>query len=75
MDRETLRALARANQRAQARSEATRDALIDAIWEASDQDDIPQVDIAKETGFTRERLRQLALPEYRAAEMKRRAER
>jgi hypothetical protein len=70
-----LHSLAVENQVANIDREATRDALIDAIWEASDQDDIPQVDIAKETGFTRERLRQLALPEYRAAEMKRRAER
>jgi predicted XRE-type DNA-binding protein len=75
MDRETLRELARANQRAQARSEATRGALIDAIWEAADQNGIPQVEIAKATGFTRERLRQLCRPEYRAAEMKRRADR
>lgn len=71
MDQETLHALARTNRRAQARSDASRDALLDAIWEAVDQG-MPQVEIAKATGFTRERLRQLSRPEYRTAELKRR---
>lgn len=76
MDRETVRVLARADQRAQARRDARRDALIDAIWEATDQDTpIPQVELAKASGFTRERLRQICDRDYRAAEMKRRARR
>jgi hypothetical protein len=75
MDQETLRALGRANQRAQTRHDATRDALIDGIWEAADQGDIPQTVIVEATNFTRERIRQICDPEYRAAEMKRRAKR
>ena len=79
MDIKTLQALANANQQAQAQAKALtdppRDALIDAIWEAADQPDITQVAIVKATGFTRERIRQLCRPEYRAAVMERRAER
>ena len=79
MDIKTLEVLATANQQTQAQAKAltdpARDALIDAIWEAADQDDITQVAIVKATGFTRERLRQLCSMKYRAAELKRRADR
>ena len=73
-----LHSLACAHWQAQAQAKAltdpARDALIDAIWEAADQG-MPQVEIVEDTGLTRERIRQVCLPAYRAAEMKRRAER
>ena len=73
-----LHSLACAHWQAQAQAKAltdpARDALIDAIWEAADQG-MPQVEIVEDTGLTRERIRQVCLPAYRAAEMERRAAR
>jgi hypothetical protein len=65
VDHETLTALARADGRAKARSAEAHKALVQAIWEAADQG-MPQVEIVKDTGLTRERIRQLCDPAYRA---------
>lgn len=65
MDHETLITLGRADGRAKARSRETHKALVRAIWEAADQG-MPQVEIVKDTGLTRERIRQLCDSEYRA---------
>jgi hypothetical protein len=64
VDHETLKALARADARAKARSNDTHKALVAAIWEAADQG-MPQVEIVRDTGLTRERIRQLCDPVYR----------
>jgi hypothetical protein len=65
MDHETLTALARADARAKARSAEAHRALVRAIWEAAGEG-MPQVEIVKDTGLTRERIRQLCDPVYRA---------
>lgn len=65
MDHETLAALARADATAKARSADAHKALVRAIWEAADQG-MRQVEIVKDTGLTRERVRQLCDSEYRA---------
>jgi len=72
MDQDELRSLARASQLTAARHEKARDALIDAIWEAADQG-MPQVEIVRAVGLTRERIRQLCDPEYRRRAIERRA--
>ena len=72
MDQEHLRKLAHASQLTAARHEAARDALIDAIWAAADQG-MPQVEIVRAVGLTRERIRQLCDPEYRRRALERRA--
>lgn len=64
MDSETLRSLARRNQRDRARERASYDALRTAIWQAHDEQ-VPQVDIVRATGLTRERIRQITGPKYR----------
>ena len=74
MDEDTLRARARANSRDKAREARSHDALVDAIWEAADGG-WEQVRIAKATGLTRERIRQLCDPEYRARALERRGKR
>lgn len=65
MDHETLKALARADARARARADEARKALVGAVWEAADEG-MPQVEIVRDTGYTRERIRQLCDPAYRA---------
>jgi hypothetical protein len=65
MDHETLAALARADARAKDRSAEAHKALVKAIWEAADQG-MQQVEIVRGTGLTRERIRQLCDPTYRA---------
>jgi predicted XRE-type DNA-binding protein len=64
VDLDTLRGLARADDRAQARRDETHRALVEAIWEAADQG-MPQVEIVRAVGITRERVRQLCSPDYR----------
>jgi hypothetical protein len=71
MDEETLRSLAAADRLAKARSEAAHAALVDAIWEAADAG-WRQVLIVRTTGLTRERIRQLCDPKYRARALERR---
>jgi hypothetical protein len=65
VDHETLTTLARADARAKARSGEAHRALVRAIWEAADQG-MQQVEIVRDTGLTRERIRQLCDPAYRA---------
>jgi hypothetical protein len=71
MDPEKLRALARANGRDKDREKRSHTALVDAIWEAADEG-WQQVDIVRETGLTRERVRQICDPAYRARALERR---
>jgi hypothetical protein len=71
MDEQTLRSLAAADRRAKARSEAAHTALVDAIWEAADAG-WQQALIVRTTGLTRERIRQLCDPKYRARAHERR---
>lgn len=71
MDPEKLRALARANSRDKDREKRSHTALVDAIWEAADEG-WQQVDIVRETGLTRERVRQICDPEYRRRSIERR---
>jgi hypothetical protein len=71
MDSETLRARARSDKRASARRDRTYAALLDAIWQAADEG-WRQVDIVREVGLTRERVRQICDPKYRAQVLKRR---
>ena len=73
MDKETLEARARANRHAGVRHDATHEALVDAIWAAADEG-MPQVDIVAAVGLTRERVRQLCDPKYRARALERRKE-
>lgn len=65
MDHETLAALAQADARAKAASAKAHRDLVRAIWKATDQG-MPQVEIVRDTGLTRERIRQLCDPGYRA---------
>jgi hypothetical protein len=65
MDTETLRTLARANSSDKAREERSHADLIEAIWEA-DGEGWQQVDIVHATGLTRERIRQICRPGYKA---------
>lgn len=74
MDKETLRTLGRASKRARDRQQEAHEALVDAIWEAADEG-MQQVEIVTAVGLTRERVRQLCDPKYRAAERGRRAKR
>ena len=74
MDEETLRRRARTSQRATAQGVTAHDALVDAIWEATGQG-MQQVRIARATGLTRERIRQLCSADYRRRAMERREER
>ena len=71
MDPEKLRALAKANTRDKDREKRSHAALVDGIWESADEG-WPQVDIVRETGLTRERIRQICDPEYRSRALKRR---
>lgn len=64
MDADQLRRLARQNQRDKAREKISYAALVAAIWEAHDEK-VPQVDIVRAVGLTRERVRQICDPEYR----------
>ena len=66
MDTEKLSKLATANRRDKERERASYIRLVAAIWEASDQG-MRQVDIVKAVGLTRERVRQICDPVYRAA--------
>jgi predicted GIY-YIG superfamily endonuclease len=66
-----LRALALAYNQAVAEREESQRVLAAAIWEAADGH-MPQVEIVQCTGLTRERIRQLCLPEYRARALERR---
>ena len=70
VDADTLRSLARTNSRDKAREKHSHDALVDAIWKAADED-MPQVEIVKATGLTRERIRQLCDPGYRERALER----
>jgi hypothetical protein len=65
VDHETLIALGRADARAKARLGDAHKALVRAIWEAADQG-MQQVEIVRDTGLTRERIRQLCDSKYRA---------
>ena len=60
-----LRMLARTNKRDKERERASYARLVAAIWEAADEG-WQQVDIVREVGLTRERVRQICDPEYRA---------
>ena len=71
MDRETLYCRALTVRALRADLTPAHDALVDAIWEAADEG-MPQVEIVKVTGLTRERIRQLCDPRYREQAMKRR---
>ena len=64
MDAETLRRRARQNQRDKDREHASYVALVADIWEAHDEG-WRQVDIVREVGLTRERVRQICDPKYR----------
>lgn len=65
MDAAELTRLARRNQRAKARQEVSYAALLAAIWRAHDEN-MKQADIVRAVGLTRERVRQITDPEYRA---------
>ena len=60
-----LRMLARANKQAKEREHASYTRLLAGIWEAADEG-WQQVDIVREVGLTRERVRQICSDEYRA---------
>ena len=66
MDTEKLSKLAIANRRDKERERASYIRLVAAIWEAQDQG-MRQVDIVGAVGLTRERVRQICDPAYRAA--------
>lgn len=55
-----LTALAKTYQRDKARADKSREALADAIIEAA-ASNVPQVEIVKATGYTRERVRLILL--------------
>lgn len=55
---------ARQNKRDKAREKRSYAALVAAIWEADDEG-MPQVDIVRAVGLTRERVRQITDPDYR----------
>lgn len=59
-----LRMLARRNNRDKQREAASYASLVAAIWQASDEG-WRQVDIVREVGLTRERVRQICDKEYR----------
>ena len=59
-----LRALSRINKRDKERERASYALLLAAIWQAADEG-WPQVEIVREVGLTRERVRQICDPEYR----------
>jgi hypothetical protein len=59
-----LRMLARANRQAKERERASYARLLAGIWEAADEG-WKQVDIVREVGLTRERVRQILDDEYR----------
>ena len=65
MDANGLKALAAVNKKDKARWDASYARLVAAIWEASDQG-MRQVDIVRAVGLTRERVRQICDPVYRA---------
>jgi len=65
MDADQLRQLARQNKRDKTRAEASYAVLLAAIWEASDEG-WRQTDIVQAVGLTRERVRQICDPAYRA---------
>lgn len=60
-----LRMLARANRQAKERERASYARLLAAIWEAADEG-WKQVDIVREVGLTRERIRKILSEDYRA---------
>lgn len=60
-----LRMLARANSRDKERQRASYARLLAAIWQAADEG-WQQVDIVREVGLTRERVRQICDDDYRA---------
>jgi uncharacterized protein YdaU (DUF1376 family) len=60
-----LRMLARANQQTKERERASYARLLAAIWQADDEG-WKQVDIVREVGLTRERVRQILDEDYRA---------
>jgi hypothetical protein len=72
MDAETLRALARRNRQDKARQEGSYATLLDAIWRAHDEG-WQQADIVRAVELTRERIRQICKPDYRAAWLKKHA--
>jgi hypothetical protein len=59
-----LRMLALANQKDKVREHASYARLVAAIWQASDEG-MRQVDIVREVGLTRERVRQVCGDKYR----------
>jgi hypothetical protein len=59
-----LRMLARANKKDKDRERLSYARLLAAIWQASDEG-MKQVDIVREVGLTRERVRQICDPKYR----------
>lgn len=65
--------LARANKQAKERERASYSRLLAAIWQADDEG-WKQVDIVREVGLTRERVRQICDPQYRAKHEPRRQE-
>ncbi len=65
MDAAELTRLARQNQRDKVREAASYRALVLAVWAASD-DGWRQADIVRAIGLTRERVRQILDPQYRA---------
>jgi hypothetical protein len=65
MEAAELTRLARQNQRDKAREETSYAALVAAIWQADDEG-MRQADIVRAVGLTRERVRQICAPEYRA---------
>lgn len=69
MDAETLRALGRRNKRDKERERESYAALLAGIWEAADEG-MRQTDIVGAVGLTRERIRQVCDPDYRAAHEK-----
>lgn len=64
IDATDLRMLARANKKDKEREAASYAHLLAAIWEASDNG-MKQVDIVREVGLTRERVRQVCDDKYR----------
>jgi hypothetical protein len=71
MEAAELGRLARRNKRDKARETASYAALLDAIWEAHDEG-IRQADICRAVLLTRERVRQICDPKYRAQVLERR---
>jgi hypothetical protein len=65
MDADELRKRARRNQRDKTREAASYAALVDGIW-AADDDGMRQADIVRAVDLTRERVRQICAPAYRA---------